>query len=479
MERLFAVSGLFVLPFWALLIGLPRWRWTERLMRSPLVVLGPVLLYAALVLPALASILPVVARPALGPVADLLGSPLGATVAWAHFLAFDLFVARWIYLDARERQLSAWWLSPIMLMTLLLGPIGLGSYLLLRAPIWARVRGAAADFLRSARAGSRPLVLMAAASAALLAITLVMPLVDSRQVLGVSTWLKPAKFAVSIALGAITLAWIINQLGPVSRGVRRAAGIMVVSLAVELLVITVQAARGVPSHFNNATMLGLVLFQIMGISISIFWGAQAYLAWRTFRHDFADRALGWGIRLGLVATLLGGLQGFLMPRPNPAQLASLRAGQATPMIGAHTVGAPDGGPGMPVTGWSTTAGDLRVAHFVGLHGLQILPLVGFGVSQAFRRRQRRSTQASPALAPRLVIFAAGGYLGLMVATVVQALHGRALLGQGGPTGDALALGLGATVWAMVALLAVFERKRKDIGVPASLQHDQVAAPRAA
>jgi hypothetical protein len=133
MDTVFRLSNFLVLPFWALMIILPRWRWTERIIRSPLVSVAPAALYAALTFPRLGEIWPVVARPTLTGVATLLGLPVGATIAWVHFLAFDLFVARWIYLDSRERQVSPWLLAPLLFLTLMLGPAGFLLYLAVRS----------------------------------------------------------------------------------------------------------------------------------------------------------------------------------------------------------------------------------------------------------------------------------------------------------------------------------------------------------
>lgn len=133
METVFSLANLLVLPFWLLMIALPHWRWTHRLMQSPLSVAIFSALYALLVLPLLGTLLPAVASPTLPGVAALLGSPAGATLGWVHFLAFDLFVGRWAYLDSRERGISAWLMAPVLFLTLMLGPIGLLSYLGLRA----------------------------------------------------------------------------------------------------------------------------------------------------------------------------------------------------------------------------------------------------------------------------------------------------------------------------------------------------------
>lgn len=102
-------------------------------MQSPMVSTAPAILYAALVLPRLGEIWPVVSRPTLNEVVALLGSPAGATIAWVHFLAFDLFVGRWIYLDGQERRVSSWLMAPVLFLTLMLGPAGFLLYLVVRS----------------------------------------------------------------------------------------------------------------------------------------------------------------------------------------------------------------------------------------------------------------------------------------------------------------------------------------------------------
>lgn len=137
-ELAFAVTFPVALPFWALMILAPGWSVTRRVIASPLIVLPPVLVYAVLVLSDLGTVLPAVTSPSLAGVAALLGSPLGAAAGWAHFIAFDLFVGRWIHLDARERGIHPLAMAPVLVLTILLGPLGLLAYLGLRAVLPAR-----------------------------------------------------------------------------------------------------------------------------------------------------------------------------------------------------------------------------------------------------------------------------------------------------------------------------------------------------
>lgn len=129
-EQLFQLSNLLIMPFWLLMIFLPFWRWTERIVRSPWIAAPPALLYAILVLPGIGTLLGEVANPELSQIATLLSTPAGTTIAWAHFVAFDLFVGRWVYLDGKERAVTSWLISPILFLVLMFGPLGFLLYLL-------------------------------------------------------------------------------------------------------------------------------------------------------------------------------------------------------------------------------------------------------------------------------------------------------------------------------------------------------------
>jgi uncharacterized protein (DUF2141 family) len=128
MKTLFSLSNLLVMPFWLLIILLPKWKLTERVMRSPWIVLPPALLYAALVVPRFGELMPALMRPDPGTIATFLGTEAGTTIAWLHFLAFDLFVGRWVYLDSRERDLNPWVMAPVLYLCLMFGPLGLALY---------------------------------------------------------------------------------------------------------------------------------------------------------------------------------------------------------------------------------------------------------------------------------------------------------------------------------------------------------------
>ncbi|WP_433366905.1 ABA4-like family protein [Actinoplanes sp. CA-142083] len=127
---LFGLTFLVAAPFWALMILLPRWRWTERIIGSPAIVLPVLVIYAILVIPALPDLLPVVTQPTLEGLREAPGTANGAAAAWAHMIAFDLFVGRWIWQDGNDRKIGHWRIAPTLVLTILFGPLGLAVHLL-------------------------------------------------------------------------------------------------------------------------------------------------------------------------------------------------------------------------------------------------------------------------------------------------------------------------------------------------------------
>jgi hypothetical protein len=266
---------------------------------------------------------------------------------------------------------------------------------------------------------SRPLTAVAIAMLVMLGVFAVGLLVDPRTITGAPAWLKPAKFAVSTAIYALTLAWVFRAL-PAWPRVRAIAGwTTAIVFAVEVAIIAAQAWRGTTSHFNIGTPLDTALFAAMGTLIllqTVASGLVAVALWR--ERGFDDRAMGWALRLGMTLTIVGASTGGLMTRPTAAQIEQARATHVMAIAGAHTVGAPDGGPGLPGVGWSREHGDVRAPHFVGLHALQVLPIL----VHALRRREWPERQRV-----RAVIAASVAYAGLFAVLLLQALRGQSIL----------------------------------------------------
>jgi hypothetical protein len=453
MSTLFRVSNTLALPFWALMILLPGWRWTERIMRSPFISAAPAALYAALVLPRLGEIWPAVLQPTLSGVAALLGSPPGATIAWVHFLAFDLFVGRWVYLDSQERRINVWLMAPVLFLTLMLGPAGFILYLVLRfLPALSPAQTAEPSSKRSAdggeemksfaettktgarggklrhllhRAGavSRPLTLMGGAMLLLFLASLAGIVLDQRVITGAPAWLKPAKFAISVSVYCFTFVWLLGFVENRPRLVRLVANFTVVSFIVEMIAIVTQAARGTTSHFNMTTPFNSFLWGAMGPFILLVWTMNLVLAVALILQDIPDRAFAWSLRLGVLISAVGMAAAYFMVIPTRGQVAAIASGHGPRIVGAHSVGVADGGPGLPVVGWSTIGGDLRVAHFFGLHALQVLPFLGWLVTR------RKGVLVLLTANDRLTLVWTGGlaYLSLVLLFLWQALRGQSVV----------------------------------------------------
>jgi hypothetical protein len=252
---------------------------------------------------------------------------------------------------------------------------------------------------------------------------------DPRQVTNAPAWLKPAKFAISTAVYSLTLAWVFSYIPGWPRTRRVVGRTTAFVLLLEVLIIAVQAARGTTSHFNLGTPLDAGLFAVMGTAIVVQTVASIAVAVALWRTRFGDRAMGWALRFGMTLTICGAFTGGLMTTgPTEAQLEAAQVAGRVEVAGAHTVGGPDGGPGLPVTGWSTRHGDVRVPHFVGLHAVQALPLAAW-----LMRRRRESSFAPSAFGwaestrVRWTIGFAIVYAMVFVGLIVQALSGVPLL----------------------------------------------------
>jgi hypothetical protein len=231
---------------------------------------------------------------------------------------------------------------------------------------------------------------------------------DSRLITGMPAWLKPAKFGISTAIYCVSLAWVYRYIDIWRPRLRAVAWIVAVVFVVEIAIIDGQAARGVESHFNNTSAQDRSLYAVMGVLIVTQWLSSLVVLAALFKQKFENPAWGWALRLGMLTTVIGSGMGGMMVGPTHDQLQAMHAKQHVADIGGHTVGAPDGGPGLPGVGWSTEHGDLRIPHFLGMHGMQLIPLFAWW----FARRR------VPA-----VFIAAASYLALVAILAWQALKG--------------------------------------------------------
>lgn len=215
------------------------------------------------------------------------------------------------------------------------------------------------------------------------------------QVAGVNAYLKPMKFFFSVALFVWTMAHYMQYLTE-QRQVAIYSWVCVIGLGFELFAITFQASQGKLSHFNVSSAFDSAIFSAMGIVISIVMLHTAYIGYLFFQQkEFViAMELVWAIRLGIVITVVFAFEGGLMG-------AMLR----------HTVGATDGGAGLPLLNWSKQHGDLRVAHFLGIHALQILPLLAVMFAKSVQQ----------------VIIASALYFVFVSFTFIQALRGKPII----------------------------------------------------
>lgn len=261
---------------------------------------------------------------------------------------------------------------------------------------------------------------------------------DDRVITGMPAWLKPTKFGISITVYCLTLTWMLGFI----RGRRRLVGILawttIIMFLIEWAVVLTQVVRGTTSHFNVATPLDAAMWSAMATGIIVIWIAALIVAILLLFQRVESPSFAWSLRIGLLLTLVGMAEGFLMTSPTAQQLAGIEASELVTIVGAHSVGVEDGGAGLPLVGWSTEGGDLRIAHFVGLHALQVMPFLGWLLSRSRRLSEPRRIG--------LVWTAGGSYLGLIALLTWQALRGQPLLSP-----DTLTLAALAGLAALTAL----------------------------
>jgi hypothetical protein len=286
--------------------------------------------------------------------------------------------------------------------------------------------------------------------------TMIGLVVDNRVITGQPAWLKPAKFALSISIYSFTFLWLLTFIKGRKGLVNLVAWVTAVGFVAEMAIIGVQVVRGTESHFNFRTDLDAILFAIMGMTIVAVWIMGLLLAVMLMVQRIEDRPFAWALRIGVVLALVGMAVAFLMTSPTGAQLANLQRGAEQTLIGAHSVGVADGGPGLPIVGWSTEGGDLRIAHFVGIHAMQVLPFVGWLVS----RRLRNLSTASKV---SLVLTAGLGYGGLIGILTWQALRGQSIVSPDALTLQAFAALITALALSTIATLALERRRSLGVG----------------
>ena len=232
---------------------------------------------------------------------------------------------------------------------------------------------------------------------------MVIPLmVDDRTVLGINTWIKPIKFFISTAIYIWTFSYLIHDIKRWPKLKSILKWTVFVIMFIEMVIIAVQGARAVRSHFNFDTDLDSLMFAVMGLlilinTVLIFILTSMYF----YKHDHLHPTYLLGVRLGLLVFIVGNLIGGIM----------ISNGQ-------HAVGVTDGGAGLPFVNWSTTGGDIRVGHFLGLHAIQLIPLCAYWI------KENMSTHTTQKI---LVATVAGLYALIIYLLTTQALAGTPLI----------------------------------------------------
>ncbi|WP_410607661.1 hypothetical protein [Amycolatopsis sp. lyj-109] len=306
-----------------------------------------------------------------------------------------------------------------------------------------------ADLRHRTNTWHRPSALAAVALGVVAVLCVAALLLDRRTLAGAPIWAKPFKFAVSGAFYFATWSWLVSLLPKFRRTANGLTNLLVVIFAAEYVLLVFQAVRGHASHFNVSTTQDAAIFGTMAAMIAVLWIATLALTVLVLFTKVPDRATFWAVRAGAALSLVGITLGQLMTSPTAQQLAQWRTGGQPDLVGGHTVGLEDGGPGLPILGWSTAGGDLRIPHFVGMHALQALPLLAIALAALAPRFRRLRDDIVRA---RLVLIGAAGYAGLTALVTWQALRAQSIVHPDATTLETFAVlvaAAGLASWATV------------------------------
>ena len=226
------------------------------------------------------------------------------------------------------------------------------------------------------------------------AIFIILTKYTNTQVYNVNAWYKPFKFAFSTFLFVWAMAWYCYYLP--NFNIKLFNWSVIILLGFEIFYIAFQASKGQLSHYNLSTPVYATLYSIMAIAATLVTLYTAYVGLLFFKYDFPTlpNYYLWAIRLGILIFVVFSFEGFAMgSRLN------------------HSVGALNDNSNWLILGWSKTVGDLRVSHFIGMHALQVLPIISYFVLKN----------------TKLTIGLSFVYGLLALITLIQALKGRPLI----------------------------------------------------
>jgi hypothetical protein len=222
---------------------------------------------------------------------------------------------------------------------------------------------------------------------------LVLARTTSTQVYNVNAWYKPFKFAFSTFTLVWAMAWYCHYLPSLNINIFNWS--VIVLLGFEIVYIALMAGQGKTSHYNVSSPFYSAMFSMMALAATLVTLYIAYIGLLFFTNSFPDlpRYYVWAIRLGIVIFVIFSFEGFLM------------GGRMS-----HSVGLVNDNSNLFILAWSKTVGDLRVAHFIGMHALQVLPMLSF-----YLLKNTKLTILTGMLYGLLALF-----------TLVQALNGKPL-----------------------------------------------------